>query len=240
MIRSMPRQPENIFPIGVGYYSIVEAARLLKFPERKLRRWLRGYSFLGRDGVRHAMRPLWQLELPESDRLELSFLDLVNLRYVGALLEAGVTLQTVRICIDRAIEITGSSTAFGSLGFKTDGRAIFMAVERELDAEGAESLLDLKLLQYVMTKVVEPSFRDFEYDDRRVIRWRPSQSQRDVVLDPAIAFGQPIIQGASVPTKVIDDAIIAEKSERRVAQLYDLSVAQVRQAVKFERELKAA
>jgi uncharacterized protein (DUF433 family) len=104
----------------------------------------------------------------------------------------------------------------------------------------ADSLLDLKRLQFVMTTIVEPSFKDFEYDDRRVIRWRPSTTERDVVLDPQVAFGQPIIEGAGIPTQVIDDALIAEGSERKVAQLFDIGVAQVRQAVRFERELRAA
>ncbi len=224
--------------VGVGYYTAPEAAKLLRFTPIKVRRWMRGYTYRSDDGATHQMPPLWDPELPANDeRLEISFRDLVDLRYVGAFLEAGVSLQCVRLCIERARSITGDYRPFSTLNFRTDGKAIFMAIESELEGD---ELLDLKKLQYVMKEVVEPSFKDFEYDDRKVVRWRPSRSARSVVIDPKYSFGQPIIDGLAIPTRVLDDAVKAEGGEKQVALLYEVPVGLVRQAVRFEQELRAA
>ncbi len=41
----------DIVPIGIGYYTVPEAARLLKTMPRNISRWLRGYSYKDAGGA---------------------------------------------------------------------------------------------------------------------------------------------------------------------------------------------
>ena len=85
-------------PLGVGYYTVPEAARLLKIAPRNINRWLGGYTYKG-----GRMPPLWTPELPAfEDHLEIGFRDLIELRFVNAFLEAGLGLKTIRHCLDYA------------------------------------------------------------------------------------------------------------------------------------------
>ena len=69
----------EIVPIGVGYYTAAEAARLLKTTPRKISRWLGGYSYKVGDGQIVETTPLWSPQLPRvGDSLEIGFRDLSN------------------------------------------------------------------------------------------------------------------------------------------------------------------
>lgn len=222
--------------LGIGFYSLNDAARLLGIPRRNIRRWLSGYAF-ELNGQRREMPPLWTLELPEIDgRIELGFRDLIELRFVRAFLEVGLDLHTIRNCLDYAREYVDSERPFSTRRFKTDGRTIFLeSLER---SEG--NLLDLKKHQYAFKNVVERSFRDLDIEDDAVARWRPYHGRATIVVDPARAFGQPIAAKSGVPTVALADAVKAEGSIARVAKLFEVAVAVVRDAVAFEGELLAA
>lgn len=55
--RSYSFSPSTI-PLGIGYYTVPEAARLLAIPAINIRRWLAGYHYSGA-GVRYGQPPLW-------------------------------------------------------------------------------------------------------------------------------------------------------------------------------------
>jgi uncharacterized protein (DUF433 family) len=67
-----------------------------------------------------------------------------------------------------------------------------------------------------------------------------------VVVDPAIAFGQPIVAEAGVPTQVLAEALAAETEYeprtalQRVAWVYKVPERHVHAATRFEQWLKAA
>ena len=73
-----------------------------------------------------------------------------------------------------------------------------------------------------------------------VVRWRPFQGRDSIVIDPRRAFGQPIAAISGVPTVALAEAVTAEGSTERVARLYEVPVAVVRDAVRFEASLQAA
>lgn len=50
---------DEIVPLGVGYYTVPEAARLLKAEPRNITRWLGGYSYKTADGTLVRAAPLW-------------------------------------------------------------------------------------------------------------------------------------------------------------------------------------
>jgi uncharacterized protein (DUF433 family) len=218
---------------------VPEAARLLKTPARNINRWLGGYSF-GTDGgpARTNMPPLWMPQLPADDgHIELGFRDLIELRFIVALQDAGLGLKTIRNCLEYARECVADPRPFSTRRFQTDGRTIFL---ESMKQSGEPEVLDLKKRQYVIKQVIEKSFKDLDIEDDAVVRWRPFNGKESIVIDPTRAFGQPITAAFGIPTVVLCDALETEETEERVAQLYEIPIGAVRDAIKFEQFLQAA
>ncbi|MBO0903471.1 hypothetical protein J1C47_07435 [Jiella sp. MQZ13P-4] len=225
-------------PLDVGSYTAAEAARLLRTPARNIRRWMRGHRYVAGDAIRQ-VPPLWQSQLAMfEDSLELGFRDLIELRFVKAFVDAGVGLKAVRGCLEYARECVGDPYPFSTRRFQTDGRTIFLkSIER---STSNEALLDLKTRQYVFKDVIERSFKDLDFDDRTVARWRPFHGKASIVIDPSRAFGQPVAAQFGVPTVALADAVKAEGSVEKAARLFQVPAAVVRDAATFEASLEAA
>ncbi|MCC6863964.1 MAG: MerR family transcriptional regulator [Rhodobacteraceae bacterium] len=223
--------------VGIGLYSVADAAQLLKEQPRTLRRWLDGYDYKNDDEIRH-VAPLWKLDIPKiDDEIGLSFRDLIELRFIRAFLKTGVSLKTVRDCIDYAQKCIQTDRPFSSSRFRTDGYTIFL---ESLQAAGEPQLLDLKKKQYAFKKIVEQSFKDLDQEDEIVKRWRPYHGKDSIVIDPTRSFGQPIASASGVPTIVLAEAVKAEGSPSWVARMYEVEKSVVQDAVKFQEGLMAA
>lgn len=234
MLQSATRKDETL--LGIGFYTVPEAARLLKIAPLNIRRWLGGYRFTQGDKTVD-MPPLWKPQLPSYDHhMELGFRDLIELRVIKSFLDAGLSILTVRNCLDYARGMAGDDHPFSTRRFRTDGRTIF---PESLRRTGEAEVLDLKSHQYVIKKVIDRTFKDLDISHDIVTRWRPFEGKQSIVIDPTRAFGQPITNSYGVPTIVLADALKAEGSVERVSKLYDVSPSAIRDAVKFEKSLAA-
>src|SRR5712671_6452115 len=107
--------------IGIGFYTVPEAARLLKMPSEKIRRWLRGYTYR-KNGKAVDLPPLWHPQLPAADaHIELGFRDLIELRAVNSFLDAGLRPVAVRDCQEHARECASDERPFSTQQFQADG-----------------------------------------------------------------------------------------------------------------------
>lgn len=228
---------DNTIPIGIGYYTIPEAGRLTRIPSLNIRRWLGGYDYTHKGQIRH-MGPLWKPQLPaNNNHIELGFRDLIELRFVQAFLDAGLTLNTVRTCLDVAREYVGEERPFSTRKFRTDGRTIFLeSVERA----GEDQLLNLKKRQFEFKRLIERSYKDLDVNKDTVVSWRPFHGKPSIIVDPERAFGQPIVARFGVPTATIAQAVRAEGSVKAVARLFEVPTAAIRDAVAYEKTLLAA
>ncbi|SEJ95936.1 MerR family transcriptional regulator [Paraburkholderia diazotrophica] len=222
---------------GIGLYTFHEAAQLTKIPVRDLRRWLEGYSY------RHtthdelvSVPPLWETELADNDLNGISFHDLLEIRFVQAFRQHGVSLQTIRLASRLARELFSTPYPFTSRRFQTDGRTIFASA---IEETGETELLDLVKRQYAFRKVIEPSlYRGIEFNqDDIATRWYPTQRSKVVVLDPEIAFGKPIVTHGAVRTSILYDAFVTERDAVVVAKLFEVPATAVEAAVAFEESL---
>jgi uncharacterized protein (DUF433 family) len=231
-----PIRITEIVPLGIGYYTVPEAARLLKIAPRNINRWLGGYKYEA--GARIlSMPPLWTPELPASEHhLELSFRDLIELRFVKAFMSAGLGLNMIRTCLEYAKNCVSDARPFSTRKFRTDGRTIFLESARRT---GEAELLDLKKHQFVIKEVISRTFKHLDIEDEAVARWRPYRGKQTIVVDPQRAFGQPIATRSGVPTVALADAAKAEGSVQHAAQLYDISMSVVQDAINFEKSLAA-
>lgn len=230
--------------LGIGCYTVPEAARLLATSPRNISRWLGGYTYRDAGGDAIRASPLWRPQLPrDDDHLELGFHDLIELRFVLAFLKHGVGLNVVRRCLANAQKIIREERPFSTHRFRTDGKSIFLETLKELQQTGAtweSPVVDLKTGQMVFKLVVEPTFRDLDISGGSVVHWRPYKGKPTIVIDPNRSFGKPLAAEFGVPTSALATAVKAESSEKRVATLFEIPVAIVNDAVAFERLLIAA
>jgi uncharacterized protein (DUF433 family) len=224
--------------LGVGIYTVPEAARMTRLSAGRIRRWLCGYKFqVGKD--QHASPPVWLGDLPIlRDTLALSFNDLIEARFVDYFLRQGVSWTMLRRAAADAAEIVGSTHPFSTRMFRTDGKRIFAEFAEK---SGGKKILELVKLQYNISTVVAPFlYEGLEFTEKRMhpVRWFPTASKR-IVIDPAIAFGQPTLNPEGVPTSIVARAFGAEGSVARVARWYDVSQKAVEDAVEYEKNLAA-
>jgi uncharacterized protein (DUF433 family) len=212
---------------GVGAYSLAEAGRLLAVPPRTISRWLFGYSY-DHHGPVTKQEPLWRPQYgDDQDEPVLGFRDLLEARIVRGFRAAGLSLPTIRECLSLAREIVNDDHPFSSRRFRTDGATLFV----EQDGR----LLDLRTRQHAFRKVIEPSFKDLDYNAEAASRWWLLPSKRSILLDPERAFGQPIAAGSGILTSRLAQAYEAEGSIDRVALLFEVEPQIVRDALSFER-----
>src|SRR5947199_855951 len=103
--------------LGIGLYSIPEAARLIQVPTRTLRRWTNGYTFAGG----RFSEPLFERDL--SDRLSqpiLTFQDLIELFLVRQFRRAGWSLQRIQEEEKRAADQFQTNHPFAAKKVLTD------------------------------------------------------------------------------------------------------------------------
>jgi uncharacterized protein (DUF433 family) len=219
--------------IGHGVYSLTEAERLTKIPRQRLRRWMEGYRFVS-SGKRHHSAPIIDSDVGRAaGELALTFSDLIEVRFLEAFLQHGVSWRTVRIAAERARDLLGRTHPFSTKIFRTDGRYILAEIA---GPGGVPELLNLVKNQWEFAKVVSPMLYaglEFnEYDEPE--RWWPMTKRRTVVIDPERAFGAPIAVEGGVQTRILATAARSEGSQRRAAALYDVPVRAVRHAVEYE------
>jgi hypothetical protein len=222
--------------IGAGVYTIAEASRLTGVSSGRIRRWMKGYEH-GSPGDRRTSPPIFAGQLPHSDDfIALSFLDLIEVRFVDAFLSRGVTWRVLRVTHDRAREISGTDHPFCTREFRTDGHSVFTEVSRNLRES---AVLDLFQNQLGFTRVISPYLKGLEFEDQVVTRWWPLGRRQPVVIDGARSFGQPIIFKEGVPTAILNRAYLVEDSIERVASWFEVEKRSVRAAVKYESQLAA-
>ena len=225
------RQLSEQIDLNGGFYTIVEAARLLGMENgRKISRWIRPTQTGQNAVVLHDYPRLGRQQ-------ELSFFDLIEIKFVEHFRQAGVSVQSLRVASQNARERLGVCHPFatGNVKFQTDRKKVFLETAEET---GDSELLDLMTRQVVMYEIIEQSFAaDLEFDARGFAKvWRPAtQVAPNVLVSPYFAFGRPVVSGRKLPTQMLFESWKAhEKRSDDVADWFDINVEDVNEAVRFE------
>lgn len=222
----------NLFETGI--YTIPDAAELVSADARVVRIWVSGHKA--------KQEPIIQTQIGRmGNKVALSFTNLMELRFVATFAAAGVKLPEIRKIMSEAKRSLSHPHPFATKTvFKTDGRKIVAEIAR---ANGIENIYDLKSKNYEMYPVVAAYLKgDVMYDpEGDAVSWRPRPDfAPNVILHPNISFGQPVLKSSRVPTETLADAVRAEGNIRVVARLFQLPESHVREAVKFEDQLRMA
>jgi uncharacterized protein (DUF433 family) len=228
-------------PLALGFYTVPEAARLIAVGRtNRIYGWLRGYA------DRKSGPLLTRDYQPIGDNEELSFLDLMEVRFVEHFREHGVKARSLRLAAEqlRAEFKTDHPFALDKVHVTADKADVFvLEVFRESAAKaGDQRLRSLTTNNYVMYEALKQSLLpgvQFHPSTHLAERWvpRPKDFPR-IVIDPGIAYGHPA--GPSrVPTATLYDAWKAEdENSDAVAYWYRMPTTEVMEAVRFERHLE--
>lgn len=223
-------------------YTAAEAGRLTGLSPGRVRRWLRGYSYLYSsssselDTVIHQQPVIRQQDAEDSGYA--SFLDLIDLIFVRRFLENGFSLQKIRKALAEAELIVGGHH-FAQRVYFTDGQEIYLRVKEK----ASENLLQLLSGgQWVISEIILRMAKQVDFDQQTgfVEKWYPAGRDGGVVLDPRVCFGAPTIAGKGVRTSNIYDLFVAESRDaKQVSDWMNLQTEEIEAAVRFEKALAA-
>ncbi|MES2098007.1 MAG: DUF433 domain-containing protein [Pseudomonadota bacterium] len=225
----MELQPVKADPLLAGFYSPTDAARLLQVASPKLRGWLNGWA-------NSASGPIVERDFKNSRTV--SFLDLMEMRFIEAFRRQGVPMQTLRKAAMRARKEwdTEHPFALSKAKYLTDRRHVFAQIAQQ---EGDQLTWDMVSGQHEMWDVIESTIaKGVEFDPSSDLarRWFPLPMEfPNVGIDPAVAFGRPALARERVPTAAILRMWKAEGGNfRRVASAFEIEIDAVRSAVEYE------
>lgn len=226
--------------IGHGVYTMADASRLTKVSARNLRRWARGYDYTYRGERRHS-DPIIGTGLEQREEEPIfEFRDIMEVRFLSAFREAGVSWVTIRRVAERVHKHIQHTHPFATRVFRTDGRHILL--ELITQDERDHRLVDLVSDQYEWDRMVASLLlaEKVEFNEaHEPVRWWPLGPQRRVVVDPARAFGAPIVADEGVQTYLLARAQALENDIDFVAHWYKVDRRAVLDAIDFENGVRA-
>jgi len=213
-------------------YTIPEAAEFIQRPNSTVRRWALG-NVRTQDGRRRVDEPLILIDGDVGDSILLSFLNLLELRFLAAY-RSRVPLQSIR----RALEFSGSELGIDrpllSLEFKTHGKSLFL----RFAAEGEDEYLmnASRRGQLAWPSTLDAFIESIDYEEDTARRWWPLGRKEPVIVDTLLNGGRPSTALSGVRTNAI--AVQRAKEGLYVPDIaHDVGASEreVRAALRFER-----
>lgn len=217
-------------------YPLTEAARYIKVPPATLRAWTLGRPYPTTQGSGH-FRPIIR---PASSRPPvLSFWNLIEAHVLRALrTNHGFSVKAVR----QAVDYAQRELAIDQLLLRQE--LCFDAGQLFLDRYG--KLINLSASgQLAMRQVLQAHLKRVNWDaDQFPVRLHPfisslsadtAPTAMPIAIDPRISFGRPMVVSRSISTAAIASRIDAGETVEELAADYELSPAEIEQAVVYER-----
>lgn len=221
--------------INRGVYTVADAARLLRGSPQKIRGWISGYP-------RTHAEPILKNDIGWlDDSLAFSFANLMELRFIQYFAGMKVSVKAIRGMAREAERLLNHPHPFATKTiFQTDGRKIFARIADETQDP---KLYDLRDKNWAMLDIIAQSLHvGVSYNPAGdAASWRPRAEYPDIIVHPAIAFGQPVLRNEGIPTRAIFESFQAEKdSVDNVAKWFGVTPNLVTDAVGFQVNLSMA
>lgn len=219
-------------PRELPAYSIPEAAQYLVIPTATLRSWVLGRAYPTQTGQRR-FEPV--IELPDSKLPALSFVNLVEAHVLDAIRrQHKIALNKVRRATRYLKNRFRSRHPLADQTFETDGLDLFIQEYGKLIAISKNG-------QLAMRELLEAHLRRIDRDKSGVaVRLYPFTRKREpdepkfVVIDPAISFGRPVLQGTGIATAVVAGRYKAGESIEELAADYGRGTHEIQEAIRCE------
>lgn len=227
--------------LGLGLYTIAEAAKILQLPVEKLRRWAKGYYYSTQDSQRQESSALLRHEYPElSEQGIITFIEMIELYLIAKFREYGVSMQMIRKVASRIASRHQTNHPFAVMGLRTDGRIIIGEMGQANEKEHSDHYLEeLHNCQIVFDIAEQFLYPRVDFDGELINRFWPIGKDKGIICDPHRNFGQPIIDKNRVPTYPLYKMSIAGETPETIAWWYNIDVKSVQAAIEFEQLMAA-
>jgi len=207
-------------------YSYADVDRLVGLHSGTARRWLEGYIRAGR-----LYDPVLRPEPTGAD--SVTWGEMVEARLLSEFRNRHVPVQRLRPAIVRLrAEFGPYPLAYAHPFLDVEGRELVRLVQEQVGLERELQLVVVRNGQLVLTDTTERFRSAIEYESGIAGRLRPELRTPAVVMDPRRAFGQPAIR--NVRTDSLAEDYRAGTRREEIAELYDLTLDQVDEALRFE------
>ncbi len=215
-------------------YAEAEAARLLRVPQQTLHYWLEGGERRGK-----LYRPVLRVE-PRGTR-QVTWAEFVE----AALLREyrrthSVPMNELRNFIDRLREHYGVPypLAHHQPYVSGSGRQLVYEAQTDSGLDPEFALVAFASNQLLLTPASQSFLDRVSWVDDVAARWRPAADpESSVRIEPDVRFGKPAVGGVS--TEVIWEQSEAGEAVEDLAEIFGLSVSDVRWALSYESSQQA-
>jgi len=215
-------------------YGIAEAAGYLRLPPSTLRAWLLGQRYKGAANAPKFFRPV--IEIADRKQRQLSFINLVEAFVLaGIRREHEIPLPKVRKAVDYLRRTFDTKRPLSDEQFETDGVDLFVEKMGSLVGVTQEGQLQLREIIRDRLKQVR---RDPKGVPEKIVLFpaRPGKiGSADVVIDPRLSFGRPVLDRLGVRTAILAERFDAGDDIDDLAREYDAPPEAIRNAIRCER-----
>lgn len=217
----------------VSAYSIAEAAGYLRIPVSTLRAWLLGQRYTVGDQAKF-FKPV--IEIADRKGRQLSFINLVEAFVLaGIRREHEIPLPKVRKAVDYLRRTFSTRRPLADEQFETDGVDLF--VEKMGAIIGATQEGQIQLREVIRDRL-ERVRRDPKGVPEKIVLFRAAGNRSesaDVVIDPRLSFGRPVLDGLGVRTAVLAERFDAGDDIDLLAREYAVPPEAIQNAIRCER-----
>jgi uncharacterized protein (DUF433 family) len=227
---------EDTVKSATGLYTVNEAAAYAKMPVNTLGYWL--YGDRHHPALRGAL-------IGKDEGRFLTFLEFVEALAVRTLRHTyRLPLQQIRTALDIAKKEYNIEYPFADKEHKTAlcGRDLVIYF---VDTPNPTQLTGKNKRQQSFQPCVEPFMRDLVFDDARTakayIAYRypvPNEATINIIMNPRYCFGDPVVEGTGYRAETLWKAAVAEGSEDKAAEYYEVKVNQVIAACRYCDEIQ--
>lgn len=216
--------------LGRRVYGHTQVDHLLGLKGGTARRWIDGYD----RGDRH-YQPIVR---PESTGDELvTWGEFVEARFLAGYRELDVPIQRIRPVVEKLREQLGTPYPLAHARLYAANRELVHVIQDQEKLDEPLQIIQVRDGQMVLSPVAKDFVRAVQFDAGVARTMTPDLQEPAITLDPARGFGEPTIDG--IRTDIIAELVRAGDSPDMVAEMYGLTVEQVRSAERFERSRAA-
>jgi len=212
--------------IGLGVYTLQEAALYSSVSYQKLSRWLYGTK---------AISPIIKSQLYEQHLV--SFLDLIQSKAISNARNLGISLQRIREAIDvlkRRYNIDFPlAHRFALVEFGGELHIQNHKEDKITQVTGGQKH------QTLITKIVNQFIQDLEFNAQDVAeKYTPFVNNGiTITFNPKVQFGQPIVGNTGYRADILNKAYFAENSYRSVADEFGVEIEEIKTAILYMNSL---
>ncbi len=223
----------GVDPRDIPTYSIADAARYLRIPAGTIRSWVAGRSYTVADGSAKQFSPL--IGIPKHKPRLLSFTNLIEVHVLRAIRkDHKIQLDKVRAALDFLEAQMAVPHPLAREKFRTDGVDLFVDRYGTLINASKQGQSNLRAAFSRHLERIEPDDSGLAIRLYPFTRSHEEDSPRIVVIDPRIAFGQLVLSGTGIPTRILAERYLAGDSIHVLANDYDCDVLEIEEAIRCE------